>query len=141
MEAQKCKHCDKVLAGRLDKKFCDTQCRSSYHNRHKRKSERIISAVNQQLRKNRSILKDLCPEGKSTVRKELLLDRGFAFQYFTSIYKTNSVTYYFSYEYGYAAIEQKSTSTGAMVQKVMIIQHQDYMKGSFDPWSAIPINS
>jgi hypothetical protein len=77
----------------------------------------------------------LCPDGKATVRKESLVDMGFSFQYFSSIYKEGKLTYYFSYEYGFAAIEQRSRTEGVKVSKVLIIQSSEYMKGTFDPWN------
>lgn len=137
METLKCQHCDKPLAGRLDKRYCDSQCRSNYHNRNKRKHERVMAAVNRQIRKNRSILKTLCPNGKATVRKERLLDMGFSFQYFSSQYIEGRLTYYFSYEYGFAPIVQQTRTEGKNVQKVIIIQYQENMKGAFDPWKSI----
>lgn len=131
---ERCANCGKPLSGRFDKKYCGDQCRASYHNQHKRKNERIIGAVNRQIRKNRTILQKLCPDGKATVRKERLLDMGFSFQYFSSIYKQGATTYYFSYEYGFAAIVQQSRTEKVPVQKVLIIQYQEDMKGKFDPW-------
>lgn len=129
-----CLNCGKALVGRVDKKFCDAYCRNSLNNQKKRKHERIIIAVNKQIRKNRTILQKLCPEGKATVRKERLLDMGFSFQYFSSIYKQGTLTYYFSYEYGFAPIVQPSRTDQQPVQKVLIIQYQEDMKGKFDPW-------
>ena len=129
-----CFNCGKPLVGRVDKKFCDAYCRNSLNNKNKRKHERIIAAVNRQVRKNRSILQQLCPEGKATVRKERLLDLGFSFQYFSSIYVEGALTYYFSHEYGFAPIVQQSRTEGVPVQKVLIVQYQDHMKGKFDPW-------
>lgn len=133
----KCLACEKPLTGRIDKRFCDSQCRASYHNSHKTKEERMIQAVNRQIRKNRAILKKFCPEGKATVRKDRLADAGFSFQYFSSLFRQGPNTYYFCYEYGYAPIYGPSRSEGRQVPKVLIIQSQDYMKGKFDPWSAI----
>ena len=134
MDHLTCQTCGKTLTGRVDKRFCDSQCRASFHNKNKRKNERIIAAVNRQIRKNRSILQKLCPDGKATVRKERLLDLGFSFQYFSSIYKEGSLTYYFSHEYGFAPITQLSREQGVPVQKVLIVQSQEHMKGKFDPW-------
>jgi hypothetical protein len=134
MDNQKCQTCEKPLTGRIDKRFCDSQCRANYHNKNKRKTERVITAVNRQIRKNRTILLKLCPDGKATVRKERLLDLGFSFQYFSSVYVEGSLTYYFSYEYGFAPIVQQSRTENQPVQKVLIIQNQEHMKGKFDPW-------
>ncbi len=137
MENEKCLFCEKPMSGRVDKRFCGDQCRANYHNKNKRKNERIIAAVNRQTRKNRTILQRLCPEGKATVRKTKLLDMGFSFQYFTSIYIEGALTYYFSYEYGFAPIMQLARTEGVQVEKVLIIQYQDQMKGKFDPWRGI----
>jgi len=137
MDNHSCQTCNKPLTGRVDKRFCDSQCRANFHNRNKRKNERVIAAVNRQIRKNRSILQKLCPEGKATIRKERLLDIGFSFQYFSSIYAEGALTYYFSYEFGFAPIVQQSQSENRLVQKVLIIQYQEYMKGKFDPWRKI----
>lgn len=134
MDNLNCQHCDRPMAGRFDKKFCNDQCRASYHNIHRRKHERMISAVNRQIRRNRAILKRFSPEGKATVRKERLVDAGFLFQYFSSIYQTAGLTYYFCYEYGFAAIMQQSKTKGESIPKVLIIQSQEHMKGKFDPW-------
>ena len=134
MDHLTCQTCGKTLTGRVDKRFCDSQCRANFHNKNRRKNERIIAAVNRQIRKNRSILQKLCPDGKATVRKERLLDLGFSFQYFSSIYKEGSLTYYFSHEYGFAPITQLSREQGVPVQKVLIVQSQEHMKGKFDPW-------
>jgi hypothetical protein len=135
MENRICLSCEKPLKGRYDKRFCNDQCRSNFHNIYKRKNERIIAAVNRQIRKNRSILKTLCPDGKATVRKARLSDLGFSFQYFSSIYVEGGLTYYFSYEFGFAPITQQSHTDNQRVEKVLIVQYQEYMKGKFDPWN------
>lgn len=136
MDNGTCKTCEKQLTGRIDKKFCSTECRAQFHNRHKRKNERVIAAVNRQIRKNRTILKVLCPDGKATVRRSVLENQGFSFQYFSSIYKEGSLTYYFSHEFGFAPIVRPSRTDNQPVQKVIIIQYQEHMKGKFDPWTA-----
>ncbi|MEQ9307610.1 MAG: hypothetical protein RJQ14_27105 [Marinoscillum sp.] len=64
-----------------------------------------------------------------------MIDLGFSFQYFSSLYREGKLTYYFSYEYGFAPIMQKSRTDGQAVPKVLIIQYQDHMKGTFDPWN------
>ncbi|MGL1888033.1 MAG: hypothetical protein OCD76_16075 [Reichenbachiella sp.] len=133
-EIKNCVHCDKSLSGRIDKRFCDANCRNAHNNKVKRSQERVINAVNRQLRKNRSILKTLCPLGKAVVRKQVLLDLGFSFQYFSTIYPINERPYYFSYEYGFCPIVERSKVNNEWVQKVTIIQKQDYMTRPFDPW-------
>jgi hypothetical protein len=62
--------------------------------------------VNNALRKNRRILMELNPEGKITVHRERLLERGFQFEFMTSSYTTRKgATYIYCYEQGYLPLE------------------------------------
>ncbi len=62
--------------------------------------------VNRILRKNRKILLELNPNGKSKVHKNQLLEKGFNFHYFTNVYKTKKGhVYYFCYEQGYLPLD------------------------------------
>lgn len=65
--------CDKALICKTDKKFCDTQCRSTYHNKNRPIHEIVIQKTNSMLRINRSLLAHFCLSGKSTVRKDVLM--------------------------------------------------------------------
>ena len=115
----KCHECGKPLKGRIDKKFCTDQCRHQYNNKKKRVHEAAILNINQQLRKNRSIIKSLNPVGKTTVRRSLLKNMGFSFDFFTHNYRTDKgMTYYFNYEYGYALADD---------EKVVLVTYQKYM--------------
>jgi predicted nucleic acid-binding Zn ribbon protein len=135
-----CQSCGTALSGRLDKKFCSDQCRSTFNNRSKREYEKDILAINSSLRRNRTILKSLCPTGKATVRRETLTEMGFSFHTFSSIYHSKKgLTYYFSYEFGYAPIQEYSVSEKQQIQKVLIIQKQDFMDKAFDPWKQYSI--
>ncbi len=51
-----CRTCGKPLTGRLDKKYCDDQCRSSYNNRSRQSHEKQITETYRQIRRNRTIL-------------------------------------------------------------------------------------
>lgn len=131
---RKCLSCGESLSGRLDKKFCDDHCRSAFNNQNKRFHEKVISETNRILRRNQTILKSLCPQGKATIRKEVLLEMGFDFSVFTTLFPTGKGVYYLSYEYGYMPIIEKSGLERRPIQKVLIIQKQAYMKSRFDPW-------
>lgn len=98
--------CGDPIQGRSDKKFCSDQCRTSYYNRQNADSTNYMRNINRILRKNRKILADLNPNGKSKVSKAKLLDMGFNFSYFTNVYKTKTgKVYYFCYEQGYLPID------------------------------------
>lgn len=97
-----CLDCQALLKGRADKKFCDDQCRSNYNNRLKTVNNQFLNAVNKILKKNRDVLEAQTPEGKTKIKREVLLRKGFNFTYHTHTYATqNGHVYLFCYEYGY----------------------------------------
>lgn len=116
MKIRYCLFCEKELRGRADKKFCDTQCRSSYHNTHKSLHEQIIHKTNSALRKNRSLLAHFCPEGKTTVRKEVLKQLGYNFTAFTHIFPFRTGTCFFCYDYGFLPVLEKG------IEKMVIVK-------------------
>ncbi len=107
METKVCLQCGNELKGRIDKKFCDDQCRTAYNNRLKSDTT-FMRNVNNTLRKNRKVLEELIPteENKSKASRRRLEDKGFNFSYHTHTYTTKvGTTYYFCYEYGYLPLE------------------------------------
>ncbi len=105
-EKKTCPVCGDEFTGRIDKKFCSDQCRNEYNNRQNQDTNNYIRRINHTLRKNRRILQELNPEGKTKITKRKLLDKGFDFNYFTNIYRTRTGnTYYFCYEQGYLPLE------------------------------------
>lgn len=131
LSSQKCKQCGQPIIGRIDKLYCDDQCRNTYNNKVKRKEEQYIIEINRKLRKNRKILKTLCPVGKATVRKEVMTAMGYDFGVFNGVFKSGKVgVYYLCYEYGFAPIINDG------VEKALIIAKQAYMK-DWEPWTAI----
>lgn len=108
MEARTCLECGAVIRGRIDKKFCNDQCRNGYHNRVKAEMSSTMKQVNQVLKHNREVLRQLIPEvkGKTTVNRDRLLQEGFDFTYHTHTYTTRKGHHYtFCYEYGYLPLE------------------------------------
>jgi len=102
MQEGKCLNCGEPFKGRSDRKFCSDYCRNAYNNKWKSYSNSYIRKISYILKKNRKILSELNPEGKTKVHKKQLLDLGFSFDFFTNIYQTkNGNIYYFVFEYGY----------------------------------------
>jgi predicted nucleic acid-binding Zn ribbon protein len=119
-----CAQCGSVMTGRVDKKFCSDQCRATASNRRKDqdRGEQLIKDINYRLRRNRFLLQRFSPEGKTTLRREVLEQAGFDFRYFTHLYRTQKGnTYYFCYDYGYLLLEE---------EKVLIVNWQPYMERS-----------
>lgn len=81
-------------------------CRNAFNNKVKSNDVNLVRNINNALRKNRRILQELNPTGKSKASRSKLLEKGFDFNYFTNIYTTQKgARYFFCYDYGYLSIE------------------------------------
>lgn len=108
MEIRLCLDCNEELKGRSDKKFCDDQCRSNFNNRQQSENTTFMRQVNSILKRNRRILQEFNPEGKIKITRKKLLAKGFNFEFFTNIYKTQTGnTYFFCYESGYLMLDNE----------------------------------
>ena len=130
-DIRNCLECGKELKGRAGKKYCDVACKSAYHNRHQGFGQITINQTNRIIRHNRSILKTLSPEGKATVRKEVLDQMGYDYRYFAGVFKTGKSIYYLVYDYGFTPLYE------GVKQKALIVPKQNYMnKPGFEVWKA-----
>lgn len=101
-----CLECGEKIVGREDKKFCGDGCRNAYNNKINKDSSNYMRNINNKLRKNYRILSEINVEGKSKTTKSRLLDRGFDFDFMTTILRTKSGnTYYFIYDQGYMVLD------------------------------------
>jgi len=108
MEIRACLECGEKVTGRIDKKFCSDYCRNSYNNKVNKDSKNLIRNINNRLKKNYKILSDLNISGKTKVSRTKLYDKGFDFNFFTSIYKTKTGNvYYYVYDQGYLGLENE----------------------------------
>ena len=103
---KECLECGDKIIGRTDKKFCSDACRNAFNNKVNKDSKNLVRNINNRLRKNYRILEELNPEQKTKISRSKLVEQGFDFNYFTSIYttKTGNV-YYFVYDQGYLPLE------------------------------------
>jgi predicted nucleic acid-binding Zn ribbon protein len=121
-DEKQCQQCGSVLSGRMDKRFCSNQCRAQAHNAGRRQNsgELLMLRLNAILRRNRTLLRQASPLGKTTTYRQVLEMAGFDFRYFTHTYRTKGGnTYHFCYEYGYLLLEE---------EKVLIVNWQPYME-------------
>lgn len=120
---KECLQCQRELkGGRIDRKYCDAQCRASYHNHQRQEKEHGVRQVNDILKQNWKILTMLNPTGHSTIRKSFLEEHGYNFNYFTNVFKaTSGRVYYFCYDVGLAEVPN------AHVSKVNLVNWQPYM--------------
>lgn len=105
--SKQCIECGREFFGRSDKRFCSDGCRSAYNNKITGGADKYVRKINRKLKKNRSILQKMNPEGKTTTHRDQLLKSGFDFDYHTNTYTTKEGRqYHFCYEYGYLLLEK-----------------------------------
>lgn len=107
---RKCLSCGAIVRGRPDKKYCDESCRNSYNNRYYSESHAYVRNINQNLKKNRTILERLLPKQRLMARapQYRLYSMGFRFQYYTHTHTNkNGKQYFFCYEYGYLLLDKE----------------------------------
>lgn len=125
---KKCLSCGEEVLGRIDKKFCSDYCKSNFHyQRDKEKEDTFFKKVDKQLKLNRRLLKHFNQAGKSTIRKEKMMEAGFNPNIFTHYWKNNKGdVYLFCYEYGFL----KRTENGK--HKYVLVEWQNYMGNLFE---------
>jgi len=107
MEQRRCPVCGDPIIGRVDKKFCSDQCRNTFNNKRYSAKGSLIQKVNRVLKKNHSILVALNTHQKTKVPRSKLLQEGFDFNYFTSLYETKKgSTYHLVYDQAYLQLSE-----------------------------------
>lgn len=79
-----CLACGTNLVGRVDKKFCDHNCRNSFHNDRYRSGRKYVQIVNRNLARNYKILDELSSSEIVEVNLPIIQAMGFKPEYFTS---------------------------------------------------------
>ena len=101
-----CLECGVELFGRVDKKFCCDQCRSTYYNKQHSLDNTVVRNINNVLRKNRKILAELISKDRTKIQREKLLEKAFNFTFFTNTLTTKEGRiYYYCYDFGYFELE------------------------------------
>lgn len=108
MEKRHCLHCGQVITGRVDKKYCDDACRSSYNNQINRKNYQAVRKVNRILAKNRRILADFYKRGETQISRAELHWRGFDFARITSCRSLQNRLHFQVYDYAYCLAKSNS---------------------------------
>lgn len=107
MITTQCLNCGKQAKGRADKKFSSDNCRNEFNNKQNKDEVNYIRNVNNALRKNRRVLKELLND-QATYPKSTLEGLGFDFDLFTSTYNTpKGKTYFYCYELGYLSLDNQ----------------------------------
>lgn len=102
-----CPVCGDQIFGRIDKKFCSDQCRNTFNNERYSEQNTHVQKINRLLKKNYSILKRFNPSGKTKITRSRLLQEGFDFNYFTSLYQTKQgKVYHLVYNQSYLVLSE-----------------------------------
>ncbi|HCL05721.1 MAG TPA: hypothetical protein DHW64_07050 [Chitinophagaceae bacterium] len=103
-EQRKCLTCERIIHGRVDKKFCNDYCRSAFNNKKHLSDRGLIRRVNYLLLKNRYILEYFLKGSHptATIMRKALSAKGFQFDFFTHTYHTADGKQYFCcYDHAY----------------------------------------
>lgn len=117
---KKCLTCQRILKGRMDKKFCDDYCRSAFNNKKYLAERGLIRQVNHLLLKNRRILEAFLEGSHSTVTimRKTLSARGFQFDFFTHTYFTaDGKKYVCCYDHAYSELFNEELLITRMTSK------------------------
>ncbi len=84
-----CLACNKIIRGRIDKKYCNDHCRNNYNNQQRMPESSYVRQITQNMRRNRNILMRLLGNMNQTlIERERLIEQGFRFRYHTHIENT-----------------------------------------------------
>lgn len=100
-----CIFCGSDLKGRSDKRYCDDVCRNNHHYALKKDNNSLVKDINNILVHNREVLKSFYKNKITVANRNQLVESGFDFELFTSIYRTRkNEEYRVVYDYAYKFI-------------------------------------
>lgn len=103
-----CLDCGSKLRGRMDKKFCNDNCRSHHNNILNKEKHLELKKINTILKKNESILKKLNQNGVKKLTTAVLIAEGFDFNFFThQLTGRNGELFNYCYNYGYLLLNEE----------------------------------
>lgn len=103
-----CLACNTPLVGRIDKKFCDYNCRNAHHNFLNQPSNNQLSKINRQLIKNHRILQEFIDGDVRSIPLSVLKAMGYNEDLRTSVVDDpNDGRIYFIYDISYQQNESE----------------------------------
>lgn len=94
-----CRNCGAPIRGRIDKKFCDDACRSSFHNQINGEMTQIMRNTHRMLRRNWKILTRHFNQGECVLDYDRIHEEGFNANLVTGYVFEESTIKYRCYEY------------------------------------------
>ncbi len=110
-----CLDCEQPIQGRSDKKFCDDNCRTNFHNQQKQHEEKVLRQINSILKRNRTILLRLSSGNNAIVPTNALVEANFNFHFCTHTQSINKQTWTIIYDFAYRVQSKNEIS----IQKVV----------------------
>jgi len=121
-----CLACNEPFEGRVDKIYCSNYCKTNYHyQKNKSKDPSTFVKIDSQLKQNRRLLKHFNQAGKSTIRKEKLIEAGFNPKFFTHYWKNQKgQVYLFCYDVGFLELNENGKT------KYVLVDYQEEYMGA-----------
>ena len=131
---KQCLTCERLIHGRIDKKFCDDYCRSTFNNKKYVDERGLIRHVNHLLMRNRRILEAFLSDQSSTVTivRKALSAKGFQFDFFThTYYSADGKKYFCCYDHAYSELfnEQLLITRLATKTEALFIPYSEFEQG------------
>jgi hypothetical protein len=77
-----CTYCEKNIVGRTDKRFCNSTCRTHYHNEKNKNSQVLLRSGLNKIKRNHAILKALMESNTKRLVSQIELEAlGFSVNY------------------------------------------------------------
>lgn len=114
-----CLNCNKLLEGRKDKKFCNTHCKTEFHNSKRALfvTQFVPAIIREALKRNYIILLRHLKKGQLVINAEHLLEEGFQESFFTHQWKSSSdQQFQFVYDIGYHKTLKNNTKVYLVIR-------------------------
>lgn len=117
-----CLDCEQPIQGRSDKKFCDDNCRTNFHNQQKQQEEKTLRQINSILKRNRTILLRLSAGNDAVVPIKSLREANFNFHFCTHQQQINQQNWPVIYDMAYATQEDEKVMIKRIVSEKISIE-------------------
>lgn len=101
-QQEACRHCGRQIRGRVDKAYCNNDCRTAYHNKRRRENKEMrFNGSLELVKKNRQLLKFLYAL-QEPADVDCLLSMGFSFHLYShELVHLSGKKYRFCLDHGY----------------------------------------
>ncbi len=117
------------MRGRSDKRFCSSDCRSAYHNRHRREEMLTLRKLEANLLRNFRLLRKVRKEGLSQMSRGAFERMGFDFSFYThSMQGVRNEQIFFCYDMPYMLEEDTVVFLTAMSLTARLLPIESFMR-------------